>query len=876
VHFTSHQPIRFGFVLFVASLIAVCAALPAAASPRKTAGPYDWQSFGHDSAHDSYVNDPAISVSNAPGSGLRVMTNLLSATSGGPAIAFNPTTNSTLVFSGDRAGNISAIQDGTGQTVWTTSLGPGASVVGTPLVSSDQSAVWVATAVKPALYELNAATGAVMCSVTEPLAFQASPTEGTASNGSLLVYIPTVASATQSGALVAVNESTCATQFTVSSFRTTEAGSVASSAFGVDAGGRDLIIQGTSHPDSTVYAIDATTGAVDWSYVVDPSGATDVAAAATISPPGTNGFADGVAYIVAQNQICYALDLTTGAVIWQYNFGANALTKNGIGHSSAALDGNTLVFGMADGAYALNATTGARLWHYTDPAKVEAVSSPAIIGAPGSEVVALGDLSGAFHILSLQNGADLYDYQTGNYITASAADFNGDIVIASTDGFMYDFTPGGLNGSAPKTAWTAPAQGSNVPYASTVTITGTATDAAGVAAVQVAVQSGGPLGPWYDLTTNTWTSGALTNAVPVATPGATSTSWSFTVPVPSVHGAVLQVYANAVNINHRADLRGVKVSFGVTASASSPSLKPSAVFVPPGTSFSAVASGFRASEIVLFSANGKALGSAFANSSGTATGTLKVPVNMPFGPVPLKASGVSSGDIATAQIDFANSWLQNNDGPLHHGFEPNDYTFAALRPPVVNSLLSEAWYYAAGAPVESSPAVSNGTVYFGNDAGTLTAISVDNPVPLWTYTIPTGAAIRSAPAVDQTSGNTIVTADDGNVYIVNSATGAPVGKPITIGGLLTSPTLSNSRIFVGSDKGTVTCINESTGAIIWTHQVKGPVHSIPAVDWTMNMVVVGDDTGVITAFLTGSGLQLWQFTTLGAVTVSPSINNGSV
>ena len=55
-----------------------------------------------------------------------------------------------------------------------------------------------------------------------------------------------------------------------------------------------------------------------------------------------NGFADGVAYAHSKLGYAYALDLTTGALIWQYNFGSPSI-------STAALSGTSLVLGDGGG-----------------------------------------------------------------------------------------------------------------------------------------------------------------------------------------------------------------------------------------------------------------------------------------------------------------------------------------------------------------------------------------------------------------------------------------------------------------------------------------------------------------------------------------------
>ena len=105
---------------------------------------------------------------------------------------------------------------------------------------------------------------------------------------------------------------------------------------------------------------------------------------------------------------------------------------------------------MGNGVYALNATTGAKLWHFTDTAHQEVISNPAVVGPPGQEVVAFGDLSGEFYVIRLSSGGLLYHYQTHSYITGSPSYVNGHFLITSTDGFLYDFAANGGNASAPK------------------------------------------------------------------------------------------------------------------------------------------------------------------------------------------------------------------------------------------------------------------------------------------------------------------------------------------------------------------------------------------------------------------------------------------
>ena len=843
-------------------------------SSAKKGPAYDWQAMGHDGSHDAHENDPNMTVSIAPTLGVNWMTNLLSAYLGGPTIAYNPTVGATLVYTGDERGNVAAYSEATGQTVWSTSIAAGDAIYSTPLVTRDESSVWVGTTFDAGVWKLNAATGAIDCSVKTQLAVQMSPTEGKSSSGTPMVYAGSIDGGKIAGPELGLAESNCAVIFSSNPYKVPYTGSWASPAYGIDVNGRRLIFQGTADPDSSEYAIDATTGALDWYFATGLIGDYDIGAAATVSAPGKNGFTDGVLYVIDKKQIAYALNLTTGALIWEFDFGKDSGAPGGNARSAAALAGNTIVFGMANGVYALNATTGAVVWHYIDPEQVEVMSNPAVVGPPGKEVVAFGDLAGQFHVVNFATGASLYQYQTGNYITASPSYINGHFLIASTDGFLYDFAAGGGNAAAPSTGISFPSQGSNQPYSSTITIQGTATDAVGVNAVQVAVQSGGAAGTWYDLATKSWGLGAMTNLVAVAKPGSKSSTWTCTVPVPP-SGATLRVFANAVNVSQQADRTGTQTSFTVAFSPSAPQLQSSPIFIVPAATFKVAGSGFQPKETVQFTIGSTVLGSTKASKTGTVAASLALPAKSEFGPGAVTATGETSELVAIGPIDIANTWLQFGSNAAHTAFEPNDLVFSNEISPGNNNYLSMAWYFMAAAAVESSPSVYQAQIFFGDDTGTLEAVQNDTAVPVWSITIPSGAAIRSTPAVDPSTGDLTFTADDGGVYVVTTATGAAVGNT-TVGGLPTSPAVNNGTIYVGSDNSTLSSISEQSGTVNWTDTLAGAIHATPALDTATNVLVTGDDSGAISAFNGATGGTLWQVTTGGPVTAAPVIANGIV
>jgi outer membrane protein assembly factor BamB len=801
--------------------------------------------------------------------GVKWMANLFSTDLGSPVIAYNATLNKEVVYVGDERADVFAVDAGTGQVIWSTNVGFRDAIRATPAVASDGS-VWVGTNYDATMYKLNGATGAVECSVKglngQPI--MGSPMIVTPPGGSANVYWDEIATsgAPAAGPLVSTSESSCSQNFSYE----LDAGAWTTPAFAVDASGQPLVITGTADPVSTIYAVDANNGDLVWSFKTYNPRDYDVGDAATISAPGQNGSADGVVYVNNKYGIEYALDLATGAQIWDYSIYPSGWTGLQNTISSAALDGNQVVVGYANGLTALNATSGSLLWNWSAPAEIG--SSPAIIGPGGSEVVAFGDYTGAFRLFSLASGTQLYAYQTGGYITSSPAEYNGTIYITSSDGFLYAFSDGGGNGSRPATALSAPSNNSVIPNPDgNVTITGSSSDGKSVAAVEVAIQAGGGSGDWYDAADGSWNAGPVRNEATLASPGASSTTWSFSFPVP-VAGGSYQVYANTANSSHIVD-KGVLAAFTVSPSKNQPTLHTSVQDAEPGDTFKATGNAFRPGETVTFSLLGNSVATATVGKTGNVPQTvISVPATAPFGPASLSATGGTSGKTSSTTIYITNEWTQFGYEAMRTQNEPNDDVIAHTIDVGKNTILGTSWIYNSGAPINTQPAIVHGIAYFGNDAGVLTAVNTQAGSPVWSYTIPSGSPIRSSPAVDH-DGQVIFGANDGNLYILNSS--GALQKTISIGGDLGPPAYANDNIVIASSNGAVYSIADPAWTTNWSVNAGAAITAAPAYDAHDGTVAVGTTSGSVVAYLSGTGSERWSATTGGAIT-SVAIYRGSV
>ena len=168
--------------------------------------------------------------------------------------------------------------------------------------------------------------------------------------------------------------------------------------------------------DNTLYALNAATGELFWSY------------------KGTNSFVyssptyfNGVIYTGSIDNNVYAFDAVTGAIKWK-----TLIATTGIESDAVYMDGTVYVGTNDDYMYALDATTGVIKWSFLTGANVS--SSPVII----NQTVYFGSSDGKMYAVSSQTGQLKWSFQTGAMINQSgAAIVNGVIYVGSRDSYLY-------------------------------------------------------------------------------------------------------------------------------------------------------------------------------------------------------------------------------------------------------------------------------------------------------------------------------------------------------------------------------------------------------------------------------------------------------
>lgn len=182
----------------------------------------------------------------------------------------------------------------------------------------------------------------------------------------------------------------------------------------------------------------------------------------------------------------------------------------------------------------------------------------------------------------------------------------------------------------------------------------------------------------------------------------------------------------------------------------------------------------------------------------------------------------------------------------------------------------EKWNVTTDGAVVSSPAVVNGVVYFGSFDRNLYAVEAATGAERWRF--PTGSYISSSPAV--VNGIVYIGSDDDHIHAVDALTGRERWAYATESDVYSSPAVADGIVYVGSYDKNLYAIDAGTGKQRWLFRTRSYIHSSPAVFG--GMVFFGSNDKNLYAVNAATGTEQWRFATGGPVTSSPAVYNGVV
>ncbi|MGH9868963.1 MAG: PQQ-binding-like beta-propeller repeat protein [Candidatus Polarisedimenticolia bacterium] len=139
--------------------------------------------------------------------------------------------------------------------------------------------------------------------------------------------------------------------------------------------------------------------------------------------------------------------------------------------------------------------------------------------------------------------------------------------------------------------------------------------------------------------------------------------------------------------------------------------------------------------------------------------------------------------------------------------------------------LSTAWTFQAPGGIESTAAISSGTVFVGSVDGTLQALDLATGKPRWAYAA--GQPIKSSPTV---AGGLVYVGDEGGtMHAVDAATGKRRWVFQAEASIVSSAALAGGRLIFGSHDNNVYALAAADGSLAWKLSTGSYVYATPAV-----------------------------------------------
>ncbi|HMY55098.1 MAG TPA: PQQ-binding-like beta-propeller repeat protein, partial [Candidatus Obscuribacter sp.] len=216
---------------------------------------------------------------------------------------------------------------------------------------------------------------------------------------------------------------------------------------------------------------------------------------------------------------------------------------------------------------------------------------------------------------------------------------------------------------------------------------------------------------------------------------------------------------------------------------------------------------------------------------------------------------------------YRGGWQMFLHNPCHTG---NSYIDM---PPASQGRIK--WTFPAEGPIDSSPAIYKGAIYFGSDDGHVYAVDEQNGKLLWRSKL--GDKVKSSPAIGD--GMLIVGCEDKKIYGLNNRDGKVIWSFETKDRVSSSPAVYDGVAYVGGWDGNLYALDAKSGQLRWQFP-RAAESSSGAQDGSGTAVGegagVGNDPAVANANAAGSNTQGIPQSSLGRITSSPCIAPGMV
>lgn len=202
------------------------------------------------------------------------------------------------------------------------------------------------------------------------------------------------------------------------------------------------------------------------------------------------------------------------------------------------------------------------------------------------------------------------------------------------------------------------------------------------------------------------------------------------------------------------------------------------------------------------------------------------------------------------QMDFMGSVPMLRGSADHTGMNPG---------PAIAGNPYRAWRYDTGELLTSTPAVANGSAYFGTRDGYLIALDLLTGMPRWRFDLG-GYPVSSAPAV---ADRTVFVGSGYAFFAIDEERGIVRWRfPMSYAGE-SSPTVANGVVYVASKEHNLYALDAETGEKLWSYRTEGLIFGSPSL--SEELVVIGGDDGDVFGIDRDSGISRWKYTASSGV-----------
>ena len=163
------------------------------------------------------------------------------------------------------------------------------------------------------------------------------------------------------------------------------------------------------------------------------------------------------------------------------------------------------------------------------------------------------------------------------------------------------------------------------------------------------------------------------------------------------------------------------------------------------------------------------------------------------------------------------------------------------------------WRYDTGIDLRSTPAIANGSAYFGTRDGYLIALDLLTGMPRWRFDLG-GYPVSAAPAVVD---RTVYIGSGYAVYAIDEERGTERWRfPMSYAGE-SSPTVDGGVVYVASKEHNLYALDAETGERIWSYRTDGLLFGSPSL--SDELVLIGGDDGDVFAIDREAGIARWKY-----------------